>query len=102
MIFESAEVLANNGKITDAIKTLIDTPTTPDRTRRAVEYLLTGFWQYQSFGTDHPTTDTDVVSGLLTLANTLKNDMLAQEAQEVRSTLCIGMALKVENTGRNV
>jgi hypothetical protein len=102
MILESAKVLANNGKITDAIKSLIDTPTTPDRTRRAVEYLLTGLWRYQSFGTDYPTTNADVVSELLTLANTLGNDMHEQEAREVRSTLWFGMALKSENTGCNV
>ena len=84
MILESAEVLVNGGRIADAVRTLIATPTAPDRTRRAVEYLLTGLWQNQSFGTDYPAVDPEVVSELLTLANTLKNEIREQEAQEVR------------------
>ena len=83
MIFESAEVLANDGRIADAVKALIATPRARDRTKRAVEYLLSGLWQHQSFGTDYPTTDPEVVSELLGLANTLKNDMREPEAQEV-------------------
>jgi len=82
-IFESAEVLVNSGKVVDAVRTLIATPRARDRTRRAVEYLSTGLWQHQSFGTDHPTTDPEVVSELLGLADTLRNDMREQESQEV-------------------
>jgi hypothetical protein len=83
MILESAEVLANGGKIVDAVKTLIVIPRAPDRTRRALEYLSTGLWERQSFGMDHPTTDAEVVSELLTLADALINDMREPEAQEV-------------------
>ena len=96
MIFESAEVLANSGKMVDAVKTLIAPPGAPDLTRRAVEYLLTGLWKHQSFGTDHPTTDAEVVSELLELSNTLKNDMREPEAQEVRLLLSNGMELTLE------
>ena len=91
-IFESAEVLANGGRIVDAVKTLITKPA-PDRTRRAVEYLSTGLWQHQSFGTDHPTTDAEVVSQLLALADTLRNEMQIQEAQEVRLLPPCGVVL---------
>lgn len=83
MILESAEVLANSGRTVGAVKTLIATPTTPDRTKRAVEYLLTGLWQHQSFGMDHPTADQGVVSELLTLADALREDMHESGAQEV-------------------
>jgi hypothetical protein len=83
MIFESAAALANCGRIVDAVKTLYTAPRAPDRTRRAVEYLSTGLWQHQSFGVDHATVDPGVVSELLMLADTLKNDMQEQEFQEV-------------------
>ena len=96
MIFESAKVLANGGRIADAVKTLIATPRAPDRTRRAVEYLSTGLWQHQSFGTNHPTMDPEVVSELLTLADTLKNEMHEREAQEVCLSFPCGMALTLE------
>lgn len=83
MVFESAEVLVNSGRIADAVKTLITPPRAQDRTRRAVEYLTAGLWQYQSFGMDSPTTNSDVVSELLELANTLRNDMNEQEVNQV-------------------
>ena len=83
-IMESAEVLMKSGKIAEAVKTLIATPRAPGHKRRAVEYLLTGFWQYQSFGVEHTTIDPGVVSELLTLAETLRNDMRQPEAREVR------------------
>ena len=92
-IFESAEVLVNEGKIADAIKTLIAGSRVEACTRRAVEYLLTGLWQHQSFGVDHPTTDPEVVAELLGLGDTLKNDMREREAQEVCLILSYGMAL---------
>ena len=82
-IFESAKVLLDGGRIADAVKTLLTPPRTPGRTRRAIEYLVSGLWQYQSFGTDYPTMDSDIVSELLELAKTLKNDMREQEAKEV-------------------
>lgn len=84
MILESAKVLVNTGRIVDAVKTLIAPPRTRDCTRRAVEYLTTGLWQHQSFGMDYPTTDPEVVSQLLELANTLKNDMDEQDVRQVR------------------
>jgi hypothetical protein len=102
MIFESAEVLANGGRIVDAVKTLIVTPRAPDRTKRALEYLSAGLWQHQTFGVDYPTTDPGVVSELLTLAATLKNDMHEPEAQEVCFLLSDGIALTLRNTVRNV
>ena len=83
MLLKSAEVLVNSGRIADAVKTLISPPRAQDRTRRAVECLVTGLWKYQSFGMDYPTTDEEAVSELLELANTLKNNMHAQEAEEV-------------------
>ena len=83
MIFESAEVLVNNGRLVDAVNTLLAPPRARDRTRRAVEYLTTGLWQYQSFGMDHPTTDPEFVAELLELARTLKDDMHEQEVNEV-------------------
>lgn len=83
MIFESAEVLVNSGRMADAVKTLIIPPRARDRTRRAVEYLISGLWQYQSFGTDYPTTDSEVVSELLELAKSLRDDMYEQEVNEV-------------------
>ena len=83
MIFESAEVLVNSGRIADAVKTLITPPKARDRTRCAMEYLAAGLWQYQSFGMDSPTTDPDVVSELLELADTLGDDMHEQETNEV-------------------
>ena len=67
----------------DAVKTLITTPKMQDRTRRAIEYLTTGLWHYQSFGMDYPTTDPEAVSELMELTNTLRNDMSEQEAKEV-------------------
>ena len=82
-ILESAEVLINAGRVTDAVKVLITPPRTLDRTRRAVECLTTGLWQYQSFGTDHPTTDPEIVSELLELASALENDTGEKEAREV-------------------
>ena len=95
-IFESAKVLANGGRIADAVKTLIATPGAPDRTRRAVEYLSTGLWQYQSFGTDHPTVDPEVVSELLALADTLRNEMCEQETKEVCLLFPYGMTLTLK------
>lgn len=83
MILESANVLANDGKIPDAVRSLIITPREQGRTRHAVEYLSNGLWQHQSFGTDCPTTDPNVVSELLELADILKNDMYEAEFQEV-------------------
>lgn len=83
-VLESAEVLGNNGRIVDAVKTLIATPRAPERTRRAVEYLSTGLWQHQSFGLDNPATDSGVVSELLALAGALRKDLRESEAQEVR------------------
>ena len=83
MIFKSAEVLVNSGRILDAVNTLLAPPRARDRTRRAVEYLTTGLWQYQSFGVDYPTTDPEVVSELLELAKTLRSDMQEQEVDEV-------------------
>lgn len=82
-IFKSAEVLFNKRRIADAVKTLLTPPRVRDRTRRAVEYLIAGLWQYQSFGMDSPTTDPDAVSELLELANTLRDDIHEQEADEV-------------------
>ena len=86
-IFESAKVLLDGGRIADAVETLLTPPRARDRTRCAAEYLVSGLWQYQSFGTDYPTTDSDIVSELLELAKTLKNDMREQEAGEVGLTI---------------
>ena len=83
MIFKSAEVLVNSRRIAEAVNTLLAPPRARDRTRRAVEYLTTGLWQYQSFGTDYPTTDSEVVSELLELAKSLRDDMYEQEVNEV-------------------
>jgi hypothetical protein len=96
MILESAKVLANGGRIPDAVKTLITTPRARARTRRAVEYLSSGLWQHQSFGTGYPTTDPEVVSELLGLADTLKNDMREAEAQEVCLLFSFGPVLTLE------
>lgn len=93
MIFESAEVLVKAGRIVDAVKTLISTPKAPARTQRAVEYLLTGLWQRQSFGMDHSTVDPGAVSELLTLADTLREDMREPEAQEVCLFFSFGIVL---------
>ena len=82
-IFESAEVLVNKRRIVDAVKTLLTPPRARDRTRRAVEYLTAGLWRCQSFAMDSPTTDPDVVSELLELANTLGDDIHEQEVNEV-------------------
>ena len=82
-IFESAKVLLDGGRVADAVKTLLTPPRAGDRTRRAVEYLVSGLWRCQSFGTDYPTTDSDIVFELLELAKTLKNDMREQETKEV-------------------
>ena len=73
----------NSRRIAEAVNTLLAPPRARDRTRRAVEYLTTGLWQYQSFGVDYPTTDPEVVSELLELAKTLRNDMQEQEVDEV-------------------
>ena len=86
----------NGGRIVDAVKTLIATPKAPDRTRRAIEYLSTGLWEYQSFGMDHPTTDPGVVSELLKLADTLKRDIREPEAQEVGLPFSHDVALTIE------
>jgi hypothetical protein len=83
MILESAEVLAKAGRIADAVKALITTPRARGRTRRAVEYLSTDSGNISHFGTDYPTTDPEVVSELLGLADTLRNDMREAEAREV-------------------
>ena len=96
MIFESAEVLVNGGRIVDAVKTLIATPRAPDRTKRAIEYLSSGLWQYQSFGMDHPTTDPGVVSELLKLADILKRDIREPAAQEVGLSFSYDVMLTLE------
>ena len=96
MVLEAAEVLANGGRIVGAVKMLITTPRAQDRTRRAVEYLSSGLWRHQSFGTEYPTTDPAVVSELLGLAGTLKNGMREAEAQEVRLSFSFGIALTLE------
>jgi len=83
MVLESAKVLAKSGRIADAVNTLIASRRAPGHIRQAVEYLSTGFWQYQSFGVDHPTTDPETVSELLKLGDTLRNDMHQTEAREV-------------------
>jgi len=83
MILESAKVLADGGRMSDAVKALIITPKAQDHARRAMEYLSSGLWQHQSFGTDYPTTNPEVVSELLGLADTLKNGMHEAEAREV-------------------
>ena len=95
-ILESAKVLADGGRIPDAVKTLITTPRTQDHTRHAVEYLSSGLWQCQSFGTNYPTTDPGAVSELLELADTLKDDVREAEAQEVCSLFYFGLALTLE------
>jgi len=84
MVLESAEVLAKGGKVAEAVKALLATPRAPGHKKRAMEYLSTAFWQYQSFGMAHPTTDLKVVSELLELAGTLRNDMDQLKAREVR------------------
>jgi len=96
MVLEAAEVLANSSRITDAVKILIATPRAQDRTRRAVEYISSGLWRHQSFGTEYPTTDPAVVSDLLGLAGTLKNGMREAEAQEVCSLFSFSIALTLE------
>lgn len=96
MILESAEVLVKGGRIADAVKTLIAVPRAPDRTRRAVEYLSTGFWKYHSFGVDHPTTDPGAVSELLTLGDIMRNNMRQPEAREVCLPFSCGMMLTIE------
>ena len=102
MILESAKVLVNAGRVADAVKALITPPRPRDCTRRAVEYLMAGLWKYQSFGTDHPTTDPEVVSELLELANTLKKDMRQYEAREVGCIILPRYGVNPLNTGRNV
>jgi len=87
MIFKSAEVLMDNGRTADAVKTLVATPRAPDRTRVAVEYLLTGLWQQQLFGVDDPAMGSGAVSELLMLADALRDDTPESEAQEVPSTV---------------
>ena len=83
MVLESAEVLAKGGRTAEAVKALLATPRAPGHKRHAVEYLSTAFWQYQSFGMDHPTMDPEVVSELLALSDTLRSDMRQPEAREV-------------------
>ena len=99
-VLESAEVLAKGGRIADAIKALIATPRAPGCARRAVEYLSTGLWKYQSFGVDPPTTDPEAVSELLTLGDTLRNDMHQAEAREVRSLFSYDVILTVRNSSK--
>ena len=84
-MFESAKVLLDGGRIADAVETLLTPPRAWDRTRQAVECLISGLWQYQSFGTDYPTTNPSIVSELLRLAKNLGSDMGEQEAKEVGS-----------------
>ena len=96
MIMELAEVLMKSGKVVEAVKTLIATPEDPGHKRHAVDYLLTGFWQYQTFGMDHITMDPGVVSELLALADTLRNDMHQQEAREVCSFFSYTISLTIE------
>lgn len=94
---EMAEVLVGEGRMADAVCALIAAPRDPDRTRRAVEYLLTGLWQHQSFGVDNPETDSEAVSELLALAGVLRKDMREPEAQEVPSLFSHDTALTLEN-----
>lgn len=96
MVLESAEVLAKGGKVAEAVEALLATPRAPGHKRRAVEYLSTAFWQYQSFGMDHPATDLKVVSELLELAGTLRNDMDQLKAREVCLAFSCGITLTVE------
>lgn len=89
MVLESAEVLVESGKIVEAVNTLLAMPRAPGHKRRAVGYLLAGLWEYQSFGMEHPTTNPEVVSELLALADTLRNDMRQLEAREVRLVIIL-------------
>lgn len=102
MILESAEVLVSGGRMVDAVKTLIATPRAQDRTRRAVEYLTSGLWQFQSFGMNCPATNPEVVSELLQIADALKNDIRGQEAKEARHSSTCGKMLTPRNPDRNV
>ena len=83
MVLESTEVLMKSGKIAEAVNTLLTTPRAPGHKRRAVGYLLSGLWEYQSFGMEHSTTNPEVVSELLVLGGMLRNDMRQSEAREV-------------------
>ena len=88
-ILESAKVLRNASKIADAVKTLINPPMTQECAQLAVEYLKSGLWECQSFGMDHLTTDPEVVSELLELANALESDTDEDEAREVGFTILL-------------
>ena len=83
MVLESAEVLLKSGKIAEAVNTPLNVSSTPGHKRCAVGYLLAGFWEYQSFRMEHSTTNPKVVSKLLALADTLRDDMHQPEAREV-------------------
>ena len=83
MVLESAEVLAKGGRTAEVVKALLATPRAPGHKRHAVEYLSAAFWQYQSFGMDHPTMDPKAVCELLILVDTLRSDMCQLEAREV-------------------
>ena len=83
MVLESAEVLMKSGKIVEAVNTLLTTPRAPGHKRHAVGYLLAGFWEYQSFGMDRSAANPEVLSRLLALGDTLRNDMRQLESREV-------------------
>ena len=89
MVLESAEVLMKSGKIAEAVNTLLTTPRAPGHKRRAVGYLLSGLWEYQSFGTEHSTTNPEVVFELLVSGGMLRNDMRQPEAREVSLTVIL-------------
>ena len=73
-----------SGKIAEAVKTQITALWAHHGyTRCVVEYLITGFWKYQSFSVDHTRVHQGVVSELLALGGTLWCDMHWSEAQEV-------------------
>ena len=84
-----------SGKIAEAVNTLLTTPRAPGHKRRAVGYLLAGFWKYQTFGMEHSATNPEVVSELLALGDTLRNDMRQPEAREVSLLVII---LQHDNT----
>ena len=94
---ESAEVLMKSGKIAEAVRTLIAAPHAHyGYTRRAVEYLLTGFWQYQTLSMDHTRANPGVVSELLALGDTLWYHMHSSEAREVCWLSSCSITLTIE------
>ena len=64
-VLESAEVLMKSGKIAEAVKTLLTTARAPVHKRRAVGYLLAGFWKYQSFGMERSEEHTSELQSLV-------------------------------------